>query len=46
MAASCLCLCRTSHRVILGEHDRSSTAEDIQVKKIGKVGDGRRRLLV
>ncbi|KAM7424811.1 hypothetical protein PAMA_000936 [Pampus argenteus] len=31
------CNVRTSHRVILGEHDRSSNAEDIQVMKVGKV---------
>lgn len=35
----CPCLCRTSHRVIVGEHDRSSNAEDIQVIGVGKVGD-------
>lgn len=41
MAASCFCLLphRTSHRVIIGEHDRSSNAEDIQVMRVGKVGD-------
>uniref|UniRef100_A0A8D2ZTJ8 chymotrypsin n=1 Tax=Scophthalmus maximus TaxID=52904 RepID=A0A8D2ZTJ8_SCOMX len=31
------CNVRTSHRVILGEHDRSSNAEDIQVMKVAKV---------
>ncbi|XP_068169756.1 chymotrypsin A-like [Antennarius striatus] len=31
------CNVRTSHRVILGEHDRASTAEDIQVMRVGKV---------
>uniref|UniRef100_A0A3Q2ZXU6 chymotrypsin n=1 Tax=Kryptolebias marmoratus TaxID=37003 RepID=A0A3Q2ZXU6_KRYMA len=31
------CNVRTSHRVILGEHDRSSHAEVIQVMKVGKV---------
>ncbi|XP_034535551.1 chymotrypsin A-like [Notolabrus celidotus] len=31
------CNVRTSHRVILGEHDRSSNAEDTQVMKVGKV---------
>ncbi|KAM7014987.1 LOW QUALITY PROTEIN: transmembrane protease serine 9-like [Tautogolabrus adspersus] len=31
------CSIRTSHRVILGEHDRSSNAEDVQVMKIGSV---------
>uniref|UniRef100_UPI003AB0973E chymotrypsin A-like n=1 Tax=Centroberyx gerrardi TaxID=166262 RepID=UPI003AB0973E len=31
------CSVRTSHRVILGEHSRSSTGEDVQVLKIGKV---------
>ncbi|XP_077462149.1 chymotrypsin A-like [Stigmatopora argus] len=31
------CNVRTSHRVVVGEHDRSSTAEDIQVLRVGKV---------
>ncbi|XP_063044922.1 chymotrypsin A-like isoform X2 [Engraulis encrasicolus] len=31
------CNVRTSHRVILGEHDRSSNAEQIQVMQVGKV---------
>ncbi|MBW3923207.1 serine protease, partial [Neisseria meningitidis] len=31
------CNVRTSHQVILGEHDRSSKAEDIQVMKVDKV---------
>ncbi|XP_044059248.1 chymotrypsin A-like isoform X2 [Siniperca chuatsi] len=31
------CNVKASHRVILGEHDRSSNAEDIQVMKVGKV---------
>ncbi|XP_062848874.1 chymotrypsin A-like [Trichomycterus rosablanca] len=31
------CNTKTSHRVILGEHDRSSNAENIQVMKIEKV---------
>lgn len=30
-------ICRTSHRVILGEHDRSSNAEVIQTLAVGKV---------
>lgn len=30
-------VCRTSNLVILGEHDRSSNAENIQVMKIAKV---------
>ncbi|XP_034040936.1 chymotrypsin A-like [Thalassophryne amazonica] len=31
------CNVRTSHRVILGEHDRSSNSESIQVMKVDKV---------
>ncbi|XP_028812198.1 chymotrypsin A-like [Denticeps clupeoides] len=31
------CNVRTSHRVILGEHDRSSNAENIQVMAVGQV---------
>ncbi|KAF3832049.1 hypothetical protein F7725_025714 [Dissostichus mawsoni] len=31
------CNVKLSHRVILGEHDRSSNAEDIQVMKVGQV---------
>ena len=30
-------MCRPNHSVILGEHDRSSKAEDIQTIKIDKV---------
>lgn len=40
------CLRRTSHRVILGEHDRSSNAEDIQVMKVAKVSDKHRHLFI
>ncbi len=31
--------CRTSHYVVLGEHDRSSNAEDIQRILVGGVGN-------
>ncbi|XP_062405146.1 chymotrypsin A-like [Sardina pilchardus] len=31
------CNVRTSHRVVLGEHDRASNAEDTQVMRVGKV---------
>uniref|UniRef100_A0A3Q2YQD2 chymotrypsin n=1 Tax=Hippocampus comes TaxID=109280 RepID=A0A3Q2YQD2_HIPCM len=31
------CNVRTSHRVVLGEHDRSSAEEDTQVLRVGKV---------
>ncbi|KAJ3593852.1 hypothetical protein NHX12_006186 [Muraenolepis orangiensis] len=31
------CPCRTHHRVIVGEHNHASTAEDIQVLKVGQV---------
>uniref|UniRef100_A0A8C8M9F4 chymotrypsin n=1 Tax=Oncorhynchus tshawytscha TaxID=74940 RepID=A0A8C8M9F4_ONCTS len=31
------CSVKTSHRVILGEHDRSSNAENIQTIKVGQV---------
>lgn len=35
---------RTSHRVILGEHDRSSSNEAIQVMKVGQVSDAQQIL--
>merc|ERR1711931_356500 len=31
------CNVRTSHKVILGEHDRASNSEDIQTMRVGKV---------
>ena len=31
------CFSRTSHRVILGEHDRASSTEDVQVMRVEKV---------
>lgn len=38
--------CRTSHRVVLGEHDRASNAEAVQVMGVSRVGDKQHLLLI